>query len=176
MARVSLLFIYFIYLLYQLYTENTKTERKAEQSTHTQTRMWASAQCDGRPAEHRWRSLFNAAKFGLRPLFDCRAVTLPRRESRWNYLGCLKLSDRSQPLVSQSSPYCEDIWRRYCCLTSFFPIVDMCLICKDIARQICTMVRRLRFVAIFCVIGYCSVDMSPAACSTFQTCIINSQV
>jgi len=28
------------------------------------TRMWASAQRDGRPAEHSWRHLFNAAKFG----------------------------------------------------------------------------------------------------------------
>jgi len=28
------------------------------------TRMWANAQRDGRPAEHRWRRLFNAAKFG----------------------------------------------------------------------------------------------------------------
>ena len=29
-----------------------------------ETRMWANAQRDGRPAEHRWRPLFNAAKFG----------------------------------------------------------------------------------------------------------------
>jgi len=28
------------------------------------TRMWANAQRDGRPTEHRWRPLFNAAKFG----------------------------------------------------------------------------------------------------------------
>jgi len=28
------------------------------------TRMWANAQGDGRPAEHRWCSLFNATKFG----------------------------------------------------------------------------------------------------------------
>jgi len=28
------------------------------------TRMWPNAQRDGRPAEHRWRPLFNAAKFG----------------------------------------------------------------------------------------------------------------
>ena len=28
------------------------------------TRMWANAQRDGRPAEYRWRHLFNAAKFG----------------------------------------------------------------------------------------------------------------
>jgi len=32
------------------------------------TRMWANAQRDGRPAKHRWRPLFNAAKFGWRPL------------------------------------------------------------------------------------------------------------
>ena len=34
------------------------------------TRMWANAQPDGRPAEHRWRPLFNAPKFGWRPLLD----------------------------------------------------------------------------------------------------------
>ena len=42
--------------------------------------MWANAQRDGRPAEYRWRPLFNAAKFGSRPLRDA-AVTLPRRET-----------------------------------------------------------------------------------------------
>jgi len=31
---------------------------------HFETRMWANVQRDGRPAEHRWRPLFNAAKFG----------------------------------------------------------------------------------------------------------------
>jgi len=30
----------------------------------SKTRMWANAQPDGRPAEHRCRPLFNAAKFG----------------------------------------------------------------------------------------------------------------
>ena len=82
--------------------------------------MWANAQRDGRPAKHRWCPLFNAAKFGWRPLLECRAVTLPRRETRWNLQGCLKLANRSQLLVCQSSPYYEDMWRRYRCLTSFF--------------------------------------------------------
>jgi len=50
---------------------------------------------------------------------------------------------------SQSSPYCGDIWRRYCFLTSFFPIVDMCLSCEDIAWQSCTMVRRWRLFGDF---------------------------
>jgi len=70
----------------------------------------------------------------------CRAVTPPRRETCWNLQGCPKLPDRSQPLVSHSSPYCEDIWRRYC-----------------------------EFLASFCVLYF-----QPAACSTFQTCILNS--
>ena len=96
--------------------------------THYNTRMWANAQRDGRPAEHRWRPLFIAAVW-LTPTTRCRAVTLPRRETRWNLQGCLKLPDRSQPLVGRRSPYCEDIWRTYRCL---------------------------------------------AACSRFQTCILNS--
>jgi len=38
--------------------------------------MLADAQRDGRPAEYRWRPLINAAKFGWRPLLECRAVML----------------------------------------------------------------------------------------------------
>ena len=89
-------------------------------SKQKQTRMWANAQRDGRPAEHRWRPLFNAAKFGWRSLLYCRAVTLPRCKTGWNLLGCPKLTKQSQPLVGRSSPYCENMWGRYCCLTSFF--------------------------------------------------------
>jgi len=132
--------------------------------------MWANTQRNGRPAEYRWRLLFNAAKFGWRPLQECRAVTLKTR-NRWNLQGCLKLPDRSQlvnqyqPLVGRSSPYYQDMWRRYCCLTSFFPIVDTCLSCEDIARQNCAIVPNGDFLRpVF----------QRAACSTFQTCILNS--
>jgi len=34
-------------------------------------------------------------------------------------------------------------------LIKFFPIVDTCLICEDIARQSCAMVPRWRFLATF---------------------------
>ena len=37
-------------------TQSFEFKRKLE--------MWANAQRDGRPAEYRWRPLFNAAKFG----------------------------------------------------------------------------------------------------------------
>ena len=111
--------------------------------------MLANAQRDGRPAEHRWCPLFNAAKFGSRPLLDCREVTPPRRESRWNYLGCPKLPDWSQPLVGRSSPYCGGDLEDILLLNTFFPIVDTCLSCEDIARQSCAMVPRWRFLATF---------------------------
>jgi len=127
--------------------------------------MWANVKRDGRRAEYRWRPLFNAVKFGWRSLLECRAVTLPRRESRWNMQGYLKLANRSQPLVGRSSPYYQDIRRRYRCLTTFFPIVDTCLSSEDIARQSCAMVPKLRF---FCVLYF-----QRTASSTFQTCIIN---
>ena len=41
---------------------NSYSKIKTEETLRT--RMWANAQPDGRPAEHRWRPLFNAAKFG----------------------------------------------------------------------------------------------------------------
>jgi len=94
------------------------------------TRMWANAQRDGRPAVYRWRLLFNAAKLGWLPLLECRAVTLPRRKTRWNLQGCAKLPNRSQLSVGRSSPYYEDMWRRYCCLTSFFRLSIQTLVAK----------------------------------------------
>jgi len=74
------------------------------------------------------------------------------------FARCPKLANRSQSLVSQSSPYYEDTWRRYCCLwspyvigqtiiNSFIPIVDKCLSCEYAARQSCAMVPKWRFFA-----------------------------
>jgi len=117
------------------------------------TKMWANAQRDGHPAKYRWCPLFNATKFGWRPLLECHTVTVPRCETRWNVLGCPKLANRSQLLVGRSSLYFEDMWGRHCCLTSFFPIVDTCFGCEDIARQSSAMVPRWWI---------------------FQTCILNS--
>ena len=111
------------------WVEASFTETSEKQAYGCQTRtwteeyetiMWANAQRDGRPAEYRWCPLFNAAKFGWRPLLECLAVTLSRLERRWNLQGCPKLANISQPLGGRSSPYSEDMWGRYRCLTSFF--------------------------------------------------------
>ena len=63
---------------------------------------------------------------------DCRAVTLPRSETRLNLQGCPKLANRSQTLVDRNSPYYHDMWMRYCRLTGFFSILDTCLSSEDI--------------------------------------------
>ena len=132
----------------------------------TITIIWANAQRDGHPAKYRWRLLFNAAKFGWCPLPECHAVMLPRRETCWNLLGCPKLTNRSQPLVGRSSPYCEDTSRRHCCLTSFIPIAH---ICEQRARQSCAKVRR------WWIFGdFLRPVFHQAAWSKFQTCTLNS--
>jgi len=128
-------------------------------------RMSANAQRDGRPAEYRWRPLFNAAKFGWRPLLQCRAVMLPRHETRSNLLGCPKLANRSQPLVGRSSPYYENTWKRYCCLISFFRLSMHALFAKIQPNKVVRLCRNGDFLRpVF----------QWAACSSFQTCILNS--
>ena len=69
-----------------------------------------------------------------------------KKRNPLKFAGCPKLPNRSQLLVGRSSPYCEDIWR---CLTTFFPIVDTCLSCKDTARQSCVTVPRWRIFGDF---------------------------
>jgi len=49
-----------------------------------------------------------------------------------------------------------------------FPIVDTCLSCEDIANKVVQWCRDGEFLAIFCVLHF-----QRAACSTFQTCILN---
>ena len=94
---------------------------------HNELEMWANAQRDGHPAEY--RGLFvplgtcSTLQFGY-------AVMLPRRETRWNLLGCPKLTKWSQPLVGRSSPYCDDMWGRYRCLTSLFRLSMCTLVAK----------------------------------------------
>jgi len=102
----------------------------------------------------------------------CSAVTLPRRETRWNLQGCPKLTKGSQLLVSRSSPYYEEMWRRYCCLISFFFWLSIhALVAKTQPDKIVPWCHYGNFLRHFCVLYF-----QHAACSTFQTCILNSHL
>jgi len=45
-------------------SENKRQFQTGTVINYISLEMWANAQRDGRPAEHRWRPLFNAVKFG----------------------------------------------------------------------------------------------------------------
>jgi len=116
------------------------------------TRMWANVQRDGRPAEYRWRPLFNAAKFGWHPLLQCRALACSNAAKTWNPLKLAGVPQATGPISAASGPKFTILWGRVdeiLLLSKFFPIVNMCLSCKDIARQSCAIVPRRRFFGDF---------------------------
>jgi len=114
--------------------------------------MWANAQRDGRPAEYRWRLLFNAAKFGWCPLLvSCSNAAKTRNPLK--FAGVPQTPERISavrgPKFTLLTYLLTYMWGRYCCSTSFFPIVDTCLSCEDIAQQSCAMVPRWRIFGDF---------------------------
>jgi len=89
----------------------------------------------------------------------------------WNPLKFAAVPQTNETISAASGPKFTILWRhvrRYCYLTSFFPIVDICLSCEDIARQNCGMVPRWRLFGDFYVLYF-----QRAARSTFQTGILN---
>jgi len=110
--------------------------------------MLANAQRDSRPAECRWRPLFNAA-VRLTPTTRVPCSNVAKTRNPLKLPGVPKLTKRSQPLVGRSSPYCGGHVGEILLLNNFFPILDTCLRCEYIARQICGMVPRWRFLTTF---------------------------
>ena len=138
-------------------------------SKHLQTIKWA-AQRYGRPAEYSWRPLFNAAKFGWCPLLECRAVTKPRHETRSNLLGCPKTTE----LISATSgPKFTILWGHVgeiLLSNKFFFRLSLCaLVAKTSPDKVVRWCPDGEFLAILYILYF-----QRAACSTFQTCILNS--
>ena len=89
-----------------------------------------------------------------------------------NPLKLAGVPQKTGPISADSRPKFTILWRhlrRYCCLTSFFPIVGMCLSYEDRARKVARWCPDGEFLAIFWVLHF-----QQAACSTFQTCTLNS--
>ena len=81
------------------------------------------------------------------------------------YVGVPQTPERSQPLVGRSSPYYQEMQRRYCCLASFF---SDCRYMPQLRRYGPTKLCDGAKMAIFCVLYF-----QRAVCDTFQTCILN---
>ena len=110
--------------------------------------MWANGQRDGRPTEHRWRPLFDAAVWlTLTILLLCSNAAKTRRPLKFG-----RVPQTGQPISAASRPKFTILWGHMediLLFNNFFPIVDTCLSCADIARQSCAMVLRRRFFASF---------------------------
>jgi len=127
--------------------------------------MWVNAQRDGCPAEYRWRPLFNAAKFGWRPLLSVPCSNAAKTRNPLKFVG---MPQTRQQISAASRPSFTILWGHAgetLLFNKFFPIVDTCLSCEDIAEQFCDGAQ----MAIFWVLRF-----QRAAHSTFQTCILNS--
>jgi len=101
-------------------------------------------------------ALCSTPQFGWRLLLECRAVTLPRRETRWNLQGCPKLANRSQPLVGRCSPLLSGHMEEVLIFNKF---------CSDC--------RHMPYFRRYSSTKLCD-GAKMAACSTFHTCILNS--
>jgi len=89
--------------------------------------MWANAHRDGRSAEYRWRPLFNAT------VWLCSNTAKTRDPLKFagvpQTTGCI--SAVSKPKFTILWGNVEDI----SLLNKFFPLIDKCVSCEDIARQ-----------------------------------------
>jgi len=131
--------------------------------------MWANAQRDGRLP-----NIGGALCSTPQSLADAHYTRVPcsNAAKTRNPLKLAGVPQATGPISVASGPKFTILWRHVeetLLLNNFFPIVDTCLSCEDIARQSCAMVRRWRFLHHFCVMYF-----QRAACIAFQTCILNS--
>jgi len=134
----------------QTHTQNYDSQDRTSiaASCGKNTRMWADAQCDGHLAKYRWRPLFNAAVW-LMPTTRVLCSNAAKTRNQLKLAAVPQTNEQISATSGRSSPYYDDMWRRYCCLTRFLPTVNTCLSCEDIARQRCPMVHRWRIFGNF---------------------------
>ena len=106
--------------------------------------MWANAKHDGRPDKYWWRCLFNAAVW----LTHTTRVPCSNAAKTRNQLRLAEVPQIRQQISAVSGSkftilrgHVEEV------LNKFFPIVNTCLSCEDMARQSCAMVPRWRLFA-----------------------------
>jgi len=99
----------------------------------TITRMWANAQRDVRPAEYRWRPLYNAAKFWLTPTTGVPCSNAAKTRNPLKFAGVPQINETisaaSGPKFTILRGHVEEILL----LNNFFPIVDTCRSFEGIA-------------------------------------------
>ena len=124
------------------------TLRQEAQDNSDATRMWANAQRDGRPAEYRWRPLLNAAVW-LTPTSRVPCSKAAKTRNPLKLHGVPQTNEMISAASGRTFTILCGHVEEILLLKNFFPIVDTCLSCEDIARQNCGMVSRWRSLATF---------------------------
>jgi len=144
----------------------TEKETSPKVGKFAELEMWANTQRDGRPVKYRWRPSVQRRKVWLTPNTWLPCSNAAKTRNPLKLAGMPKLPDRSQPLVGRSSRYCRDMWRRYCCLTSFFFwLLIHALVAKIWPNKVMRWCPDGDFYVLY---------FQRAMCRTFQTCILNS--
>ena len=102
--------------------------------------MWANAQRDGRPAEYRWRPMFNDAVW----LMPTTKLPCSNAAETRNTLKFARVPQTRQQISAASKPKFAILYDHVgeiLLFNKFFPIVDRCLNGEDIARETCAMMR-----------------------------------
>jgi len=104
-------------------------------------------------------------------LADAYYLTAVQHAATRNSLKLAGVPQTSEPISAVSGRKFTILWGTsgghvmMLLLNNFFPIVDTCLSCEDIARQRCP---DGDFWRLFCVLYF-----QRTACSSFQTCVLN---
>jgi len=99
------------------------------------------SQRDGRPTEHRWRPLFNAAVW----LTPTTRVLYSNAAKMRNPLKLAGVPQTYKTISAASGPKFTILWehvQEIWLINKFFQLVDTCLICEDMVQQSCAMVPR----------------------------------
>jgi len=103
------------------------------------------------------------ARFGWPPASNVAAVTKRRRKNPLKFSAVPQTRKPISAVSRSSSRYCEGIWRRYCCLTSFSNCWYMPQLRRYSSTKWCDDTQMVIFFRNFCVLFF-----QRAACSTFQ--------
>ena len=126
--------------------------------------MWADAQRDGRPAEHRWRRLLNAAVW----LTPTTRVPCSNAAKTRNPLKLPGVPQTNETISAASRPNFTILWEHVeeiLLFNKFFYRLSICALVVTIwPRKMCDGAQ----MANFCILHF-----QQAACTTFQTCILN---
>jgi len=77
--------------------------------------MWVNAQRDGRPAEYRWRPLFNAAnKVWLTPTAGVRCSNAAKKRNLLKFVGVPQINELISAASGPKFTILWDMWGRYC--------------------------------------------------------------